>query len=191
MQAKTLRWPATGWSAACCLWLLALCSSPVLAQDALEDEALLKAAFIYNFAKFTRWPLDVWSGPKSPLILCTVGKDELVSSLEHLGKETIRGRPVIIRSFEAEPEGDECHVLYISGTKHRDFYRLLEQTQTAPILTISEIRGFADSGGVIQLYHAKNRIRFKINLEVANAKRLKLSARLLDLAEGIDTGNAK
>ena len=185
MQVTTLSRPTMRRWAWCWLFVAVVCPPSVLAQDPLEDEALLTAAFIYNFAKFIRWPMGTWTGPKGPLVLCTVGKDELLGSLERLGNERIGGRPVVIRRVDADAGGRECHILYISGSEHRHFARLIEQTLAAPVLTISEIRGFADSGGVIQLFRAKDRIRFKINLDVATRKRLKLSARLLDLAEVI------
>ena len=59
------------------------------------------------------------------------------------------------------------------------------------MLTISEIRGFADAAGAIQLYRDKDRIRFKINLGAARDRGLSLSARLLDLAEIVDTGDTR
>lgn len=149
----------------------------------LADEGLLKSAYIYNFALFTRWPHDAAEPQNAPLNLCTAGTDDLVISLERLAGETIHGRPVSINTFDAEDAGGACHMLYIAGSEHRHFARLIEQTLAYPVLTISEIRGFADAGGIIQLYRARNRIRFKINLDAARGRNLNLSARLLDLAE--------
>ena len=155
---------------------------PVLA-DAPQDEVGLKSAFVFNLAKFTYWPVDLGSGPAPDLVLCTTGEDELVDALQGLNNETIRGRSVTIRPTDAADGFDGCQVLYIAGSEYQHFARLLRQLGDAPTLTISEIRGFADADGIIQLYRAENRVRFKINLAVARAKRLKLSARLLDLAE--------
>jgi hypothetical protein len=173
-----------------CLCLMFFGLSPAMAHDLLADDSLVKTAFLYNFAKFTRWPLEAWSDPKSPLRLCTIGKDELVSNLKRLDQETIGARPVTVSTFAPGDAGASCHILYIAGSEHRHFTRFIQQTRDAPVLTISEIRGFADSGGIIQLYRDRQQIRFKINLSVARERGLNLSSRLLDLAELVDSGAA-
>lgn len=171
----------------CCLCLVLLGSSTAAPEDRLADDTLVKAAFIYNFAKFTRWPPRSWNGPKTPLNICTTGKDALVSNLSRLNRETIGGRPVTISAFTPGNETSACHILYIAVSEHRHFARFIQQTRDAPVLTISEIRSFADAGGIIQLYHDQQHIRFKINLGVARDRGLNLSARLLDLAELVGT----
>ena len=67
------------------------------------------------------------------------------------------------------------------------FLRWIDRTRSRPVLTISEIRGFADAGGAIQLFRDKDRIRFRINRDAARDRGLTLSARLLDLAVIVDT----
>ena len=156
-------------------------------EDQVADDTLVKAAFIYNFAKFTRWPPQTWNEPKTPLNLCTTGKDALTSNLGRLNKETIGGRPVTISTFTPGSEAGACHILYIAASEHRHFTRIIQQTRDAPVLTISEIGRFAAAGGIIQLYHEQQRIRFMINLDVARSRGLNLSARLLDLAELVGT----
>ena len=167
---------------------LILSGLPVTAaENQVADDNLVKAAFIYNFAKFTRWPPPSRDGQKTPLNLCTTGKDALVSSLSRLDKETIGGRPVTISTFTPGIEANACHILYVAASEHRQFARYIQQTRDAPVLTISEIGNFAAAGGIIQLYREQQRIRFKINLDVARNRGLSLSSRLLELAELVET----
>lgn len=176
-----------GFTAWCC-WCLALFSLPtVVAGERNSEDSLLKAAFIYNFAKFTHWPQESWDAPNTPLNLCTMGNDALVSNLSRLSKETVAGHPVSINTFDPGVEDSDCHILYIATSEHKHFTRFIQQTHDAPVMTISEIPGFAGSGGIIQLYREQQQIRFKINLGVARDRGLTLSARLLDLAELVDT----
>ena len=109
-------------------------------------------------------------------------------SLTRLGNEKVHGRQVTVRAVSAEDGFDACHILYIAASSHRRMAQLIEQVGIAPILTVSEIRGFADAGGDIQLYRAKRRLRFRINLGTATKKRLKISSRLLDLAVVVGKG---
>ena len=185
MRSRTVRHSSTAWWAWCCLCLLAVFQSPATAQSPAEEESLLRAAFVYNFAKFTRWPAGLWS--KSPTLrLCLAGKDDLVDSLGQLAGETVKGRPVKILAFDTTQARDACHVLYIAGSEHGSYTGLLEKVRDVSVLTISAIRGFADAGGMIQLYRSEDRIRFKINQGVATERGLEFSARLLDLAELVD-----
>lgn len=165
--------------------MLAVLQPSAMARPHAVEESMLKAAFVYNFAKFTRWPADRRAG-SSTLRLCFAGKDVLVDSLGQLAGETIKGRPVEIRAFDAAEGRDACHVLYVAGSEHGGYAGLLELVGDVPVLTVSAIRGFADAGGMIQLYRSDNRIRFKINHGVAQEHGLEFSARLLDLAELVD-----
>jgi hypothetical protein len=159
--------------------------------DPLEDERLLKAVFIYNFAKFAHWPDDAWAAGETTLVLCVAGSDELAVTLERLAGQSVGGRSVVVRPYAEGPAGESCKLLYIAGSEHRHFAGLLEPVAPHPVLTISQIRGFADMGGMIQLYRDKDRVRFKINRAVVSASGLQLSARLLDLAELVGNGAAQ
>lgn len=164
-----------------------LAHAPALAaQDAAGEAMLLKAAFIYNFAKFTRWPEASWAGSSDSLRLCIAGADDLAQTLVRLDDKTIQGREVAVRHLKAGLPGEPCHMLYIASSEGWRFPRLIQDGNGIAMLTISEIRGFADAGGMIQLYRAGDRIRFRINRAAARQSGLEFSARLLDLADLVD-----
>lgn len=146
------------------------------------DEHLLKAVFIYNFAKFTRWPAEIWNNNGHSLRICAIGDDKLTETLVRLHGKTLRDNPVIIEHIENTSSLDACHVLYLDKSLDYKMKEITDSIRTKPILTISESPGFAESGGMIELYRKEDRIRFKINLRLAREAGLDLSARLLDLA---------
>lgn len=187
MNTRVRLWWPTGFSTWCCLCVLLLALPSAMADHPVADDSLLKTAFIYNFAKFTRWPLDSWDDSKTPLNICTVGSDNLVNKLNRLSEETIRGRLITISLFAPGVGAKACHMLYVALSEQRHFTRFIQQTRDGPVLTVSQIDRFAESGGIIQLYGGKQGIRFKINREVAHSRGLNLSARLLDLAELVET----
>lgn len=176
-----------GFTAWCCLCLALFSLPTAVVGERISEDPLLKAVFIYNFAKFTHWPQESWDAPNAALNLCTAGSDALVSNLSRLNKKTIAGHPVSISTFDPGVEDSDCHILYIATSEHKHFTRFIQQTHDVPVMTISEIPGFAGSGGIIQLYREQQQIRFKINLGVARDRGLTLNARLLDLAELVDT----
>ncbi|MCU7935570.1 MAG: YfiR family protein [Candidatus Thiodiazotropha sp. (ex Dulcina madagascariensis)] len=166
--------------AALCLLTSALPGA--IAQDSKEEGSLLKAAFIYNFAKFTRWPDSIWRGKNAPLTFCSVGDDKLVDELERLSGKTIKGRPVTIRPHADSLIPGSCQVLYIAVSMQGHYDEIIESLRGEPVLTVSELPQFAHSGGIVELYRKDGRVRFIINLRVAREAGLELSSRLLNLA---------
>lgn len=168
------------------LWLVVSAMPSALAQDSAEEKRLLKAAFIYNFAKFTRWPDTVWGRGDDPLHLCIAGEDQVIGALKQLGGKTIKGRNVSIRPLtEAHNPGD-CHVLYVASSEQDQYLPIVDTMRNAPVLTVSEIPRFGRSGGIIELFQEKERIRFIVNQGASRMAGLKLNSRLLNLAVVID-----
>ena len=158
------------------------------ADTNVKDELLLKAAFIYNFAKFTHWPENVWQEQTTSLNLCTAGKDTLISELERLAGKTIKQHPVTIQPLEKVQHLKNCHLLYIATSEKKRYKDILKSTQGEPILTVSELPHFVDSGGIIELYRKKSQTHFIINLGAAREAGLVISSRLLNLAKVINNG---
>jgi len=152
------------------------------AQNVAGEEQLLKAVFIFNFAKFTRWPENVWQAQDAPLILCTAGEDALVDALDQLGGKSIQGHPVSMRRLADMPSAGRCHVLYVAGSEQKHVTDIIESVRREPVLTVSELPSFGRRGGIIELYREEERIRFIVNLNAANGAGLEFSSRLLNLA---------
>jgi hypothetical protein len=158
-------------------------ASTTAAQESEQDASLLKAVFIYNFAKFTRWPENNMNKIRNSITLCSIGDDNLANNLHRLDGKTIHGRPIRIdRPNKKPPNFKHCHVLYIGGSMRNETHNILDSLMNKPILTVSEIPSFTQSGGMIELQRSKDKIRFIINLRVARDSGLELSARLLNLA---------
>ena len=172
--------------AGACLWLLATGTHVAHAEQPISDERLFKAAFIYNFAKFTRWPEDAQDDPQNTLTLCTAGQDQLISDLRRLGGKIIGSRPVSVRAFKNLQSPGDCQLLYIADSEKKRYKRILASLRGDPVLTISELPGFARSGGIIELYRKEAQTHFIINLNNARTAGLELSSRLLNLAMVID-----
>jgi len=163
--------------------LLFLGAAPVsVARNHAEELHLLKAAFLYNFAKFTRWPEGTWEKKEGPLSLCTVGADELVGTLQRLEGRMVRGRVVNIVLLQDEQPERRCHLLYIAWSKQDKYREIIASLGQEAVLTVSEIPGFSRSGGIIELRQEQDRVRFIINQSAAHRAGLKLNSRLLNLA---------
>lgn len=146
-------------------------------------EYQIKAAFLYNFAKFVEWPAQAFHGPSDALSLCLLGHDPFGRILdETLAGKTVQGRPLVLIRHETWPPRQACHILFISASKQA----LLEQTfaalKGASILTVGDTPRFAHRGGIINLTMDENRVRLEINLRAAETAGLTISSQLLKLA---------
>jgi hypothetical protein len=165
------------------LWLGAAGMPVAMADDSSDDEDLLKAAFIYNFALFTHWPDNAPDAKSASLSLCIAGEDELVDALVRLRGKTVKGHPLAIQTLKDAPgAARSCQLLYVASTQKKNLANLMKQVRGQPTLTISELSQFASAGGIIELYRENGRIRFIINLGVAHKAGLEISPNLLKLA---------
>ena len=156
---------------------------PVDAQeDSQPTEYQIKAAFIFNFAKFVEWPAAVFPKPSSPLVVGVLGENPFHDALEKTIKnKTVDEHPVIIMQYRAASDATNCHILFISSSEKARLAQTLKQFNGRSVLTISEMPGFTDAGGMINFVLEGTKIRFQINNDAANSVGLKISAKLLGL----------
>ena len=69
---------------------------PLTTAFAGEGEYKVKAAMLYNFAKFVEWPADSF-GIDSRITFCLVGKSPLNDSMQPMQGKLVKGRTVLIR----------------------------------------------------------------------------------------------
>ena len=162
--------------------------SPSPAATAASREYLLKAAFLYNFAKFTTWPAKAFPGPQTPLRVCILGEDSFGAAMESIEGKNIKERPVAVIRIAQVSDAERCHILFISTSEEERLRVILDNLPERPILTVSDMPNFARAGGAINLKTVEDQIRFDINVDVANAADLRLSSKLLRLGNIISTG---
>ena len=151
------------------------------AKASASREHRIKAAFLYNFAKFTVWPATAFADDKAPLRLCVLGDDPFDGALAALEGRTVKNRPIVAsRPASGDPLG-QCHLLFISASEHGRLGTILESLRGMPVLVVGDTPHFASSGGTIRLEIVGNKVRFEINVGAAHHAKLKLDSRLLRL----------
>lgn len=152
-----------------------------LGAQAITQPAL-RAAFIYNFAKFTEWPSD--SPPAGPLTLCVLDDNAVEGALSELvGSSTINGRAVTISRNATGARLRACHLLYVGETTSDRAATILEELLGAPVLTVSTGDDFVRLGGIVGLFVEDGRMRFAVNPTAAERAGVRLSSKLLQLAK--------
>jgi len=160
--------------------LLAVGRSPARAQS-LEDE--IKAAFLYNFAKFVEWPPDAFASPDEPLTFCMLGRDPFGRVLDDLlAGEHVRHRRLAVRRVERNGRLDGCHILFVSPTEQGRFATLLRGIDTQRVLTVSDSLDFLAAGGHVSFFVEGSRVRFAVNQEACERAEFRMSSKLMQVA---------
>ena len=162
---------------------LALLGEAALATPDTFSEYEVKAAFLYNFAKFIDWPQESGAEPKQPFVIGVLGEDPFGQVLdETVAGKQVRGRGFVVKRFLSANDLEPCHILFIAASERRHLDPIFARLRSRATLTVSEVEGFAESGGMINFTIDALRVRFEINLVVLEDARLKANSQMLNLA---------
>ena len=168
-----------------------LCIGPFAGPDALAGpasarECELKAAYLYNFAKFTRWPAVGDAGVPNPLIIGVLGDERVADSIAALTRgRTVGGSTIEVKSFGADNIPANLHIVYVGNSQDGSLHQLAPTLFQPGRLTIGETETFTQNGGMIRLFVESDRLRFEIDNGHAQKAGLTLSSQLLMLARKV------
>jgi hypothetical protein len=150
------------------------------------SEAQVKAAFLFNFAKYVDWPASALPKAAAPMTIGVIGTGPLGDCLNRAmqGKE-IRGRPYAIKRLAFDAELSGCQILFISHSETARMAGILERAGALPVLTVGEDEIFGQSGGIIEFVLKNGNVRLEIDLSAARKAGLTISSRLLAVADAV------
>ena len=149
-----------------------------------ESEFQVKAAMLYNFAKFVEWPADSFAGDKR-ITFCIAGKSPLNGTIQQIQGKTVKGRTVSIRQIGSSNDLAGCQMLFIPQSEYARVSMYLQQASKYSILTVSDLEQFVSSDGMVGFYDDDGKVRFEINQEAAQQGHLQISSYLLNLARRV------
>jgi hypothetical protein len=165
------------------------CGGPLRAQSTLEYE--VKAALLLNFARFIEWPDRAFAGQRAAIDICVFAPNPFGQALERaLQGEMVGMRPLSTRDVHSAAEAAGCHLLFVpAGTELRA--AALVRQIGSPTITVGESRRFEDLGGALSFVLEGGRVRFTVNLRPVEARGVRISARMLNLASRVDRAPEK
>jgi YfiR/HmsC-like len=165
-------------------WTLLSLPGVSQADSGGHQEYQVKAAFLYNFARFTTWP-DTGSGTFN---LCILGNNPFEGAVESLRNKPVHEKPLAVIHIDSARQAANCQLLYIDKSLSGQLAGIIAELGRYPVLTVSDIDGFINHGGTIGFLVIDNRIRFEINIPAASNAGLSISSKLLTLATTVRTG---
>ncbi len=174
---------AARWLALALLWLV---PTSGLAQDPAPDslpEYVLKAGFLYNFAKYVEWPAAAFAGPEAPISIGVVGSDPFGPDLERaLQNKTVKNRRFEVRRYPDFRRLEPVHILFVPQTERDRVAGILKLVDRMPVLTVGEDAAFPEGGGVVAILIRESRPMLHINPRAAENQQLAIAPKLLRIA---------
>lgn len=193
--ARPLRrpWRLAGWTLACAAALFVAAGAlppPALAQNGGSSQALerrVKAAFLYKFLGYAEFPAGSFADPGAPVTIGVLASDEMAAELVRVvAGRNVGGRPVVVRQLR-EGEGGSVHLLFVAGSDSARVGRVLRNGPSA-LLSVTECELGLQHGSVINFRIIDERVRFDVSLDSAERNNVKLSSRLLTVANRVVKG---
>jgi hypothetical protein len=196
MAERSITAPSPGAFAAWRILLIGLLGAltwglgfPAVAAERPEHE--VKAAFLYNFGKYVRWPKSA-PAPDTPFVIALLGADPFGAALDEIVRDNrIDDRPVTVKRVSKAAELGACEVLFIGASEDARLEKILAELPKAPILTVSDMPRFVERGGMIGLVAANRRVQFEVNADAAERAGLVLGSQLLRLARAVVDAKAR
>ena len=168
------------------LFLITAGAAPhAYAEHARPAEYEVKAAFIYNFAKFIEWPADAGAS----FNLCVLGEDPFGAALDLINGKPVRDKNVAVKRIKSHQQLKTCQIVFISASEKEHLPQILDAVENLSVLTIGDTNGFTQQGVAINFYIEDEKVRFEINPKAAESADLKISSKLLKLGRIVKVDN--
>ena len=187
--------------------VLALVPAPpaveVRADSAQSREYQIKAAFLYNFTKFVDWPERKVDDSTEPITIGIIGKNPFGDAFASLKDKQVRSRGLVIRWFKGFYEFKEsseesktelglkiealrqCDLLFICSSENKNLSEIISSVKNHDVLTVGDMKGFLEAGGIINFLTEDEKVRFEINITAAKRAKLAIRSKLLRLAKRV------
>lgn len=167
---------------------LALSATRGAAQVASEYD--VKAAFLYNFAKFVRWPDEHFPPVTQSFRLCLLGDDPFGGTLDNaVAGKSIQERSFAVQRLDDPQEATSCQMVFVSRSELQRLRRITAILDGAPVLVVGDSQDAVYDGGMIGFHMVGNRVRFMINQDAVARAGLEVSSQLLNVADRVIAGS--
>jgi hypothetical protein len=148
------------------------------------EEYRVKAAFLFNFAKFVEWPAQAFRSADEPIGLCVLGPNPFGALLDQAVQgKTLGNRTFAVHEIRDAQQASACHLVFVSAAGWTQSRAVLREMKQRSILTVGETAEFIAGGGMINLRLEDARVRVEVNPDAAERAGLRISSKLLSLAE--------
>jgi hypothetical protein len=176
------------------MMLAAVCALAMSSGVAADQRASsagewqIKSAFIYNFTKFVEWPEAALGSPAQPIVIGVLGEQALAQGLAAVvAGRNVNGRTIEVRPVRTVTEARATQLLFVSAAEEARYVAMRAELADSPVLTVGESPSFSVTGA-IGFVQEGEKLRFEINIGIAERSHLKISSQLQKLAIAVRRG---
>jgi len=149
----------------------------------VSREYELKAAYLLNFARFIYWPQNAFKDDPDTFYICVYGINPFGDNLDWMSDKKINKKHVKFVYVSDFKYAESCHIVYIGKSDKKEYLSLIDTYSKKTVLTVSDIEGFSESGGMIGFVRVENKMKFEINVNKSTESGIKYRSQLLEVAE--------
>ena len=134
----------------CVIAVLLLRTQVAKSLETQVSEFQVKAAFLFNFAKFIEWPAGTFADEQQPFTIGIIENNPFAIILEQtVSQKTVKGKTIVVKRCSSPEDLISCRLLFIGKLGRNHISLLIEKVKDAHILTVGEVDGFIQAGGII------------------------------------------
>ncbi|MCG8527993.1 MAG: YfiR family protein [Opitutales bacterium] len=157
-----------------------LCAQESLAQR----ENAIKAGFLVGMQEFVTWELTHDS--EKNVTYATIGDASFGEIIERAVAAKKRNlEDFQVAEFTTVEDITFVNFLFVRDYPEEEIGELVSRCTELGILTVSDQEGFVANGGIVEFFRSNNRVRIRINVGAAERANIKISSKLLRLAERV------
>ena len=165
---------------------LCFAAAPAVCQVDKPSEDQVKAAYLYNFGRYVKWPPIAATDQARSFTICVFNEDPFGATLDAvLSRQALNGKPVVIKRIAKPQDASGCRIAFIHVAQSDRLQDMLASLNQNSVLTVSDMPDFLHQGGMVQFVLHDERVRFEINLTTTTSARLTMSSELLKVASAV------
>ena len=146
-----------------------------LAFPTSAQNAKFYALFMAKFTDYIQW-----SNSNDQIVIGVYGSPDIISELRKFSAS--KGNIKVIK-LSSVNDVQKCQLVFLANSKKSEFESINASIDSKQILLVTENDLFVNKGADISFFFDGTKLRFKINKNTLDSKKLKVSGSLLALAE--------
>ncbi len=170
------------------LFLFVFSATNAFGESKGYTEYKIKAGYIYNFARFIKWPQRSFESNPNYFQICLLKGSAFENQFQKVEGKVISGKKLTVKRLSSKDNLKQCQILFIPSSEKNNMSAIIESLGDSHVLTVGDIRDFHLFGGMVSLIKVGDRIKLEINLNATKRKELKINAKLLEIATIVNGG---
>lgn len=150
-------------------------------KEYIYQENQIKASYLIRLADYITWPQQVEM--KGYVNICIYGEHPVGSHAKQLENSVINSIALRITNNVSFQTINQCNIVYVGSGQEEDFLTNNSTGILDHVLIVGEGYQHIDNGGMLALCISKNKVRVVINEKKINDSDIKISSKILRVAD--------